>query len=258
MTDNRVILLEKIHNFRDYGGYAAGDGRLRTGLLYRSAQHFSATPGDLAQIENLGLTTVVDLRGAKEREAHPCPRPERFDARIIFSDGETAGLPPHLAAALNGTDRASMIAATSRIYRKLPFRPTLMALMRQYFDALATRDGSSLIHCLAGKDRTGIAVWLFHHAMGVHPDDAMADYLLTNSVGDQEARVAAGAAAIRERYGAISDEGLRVIMGVSPDYIHSAQNEIVENFGSIDNFLNQELGVDQPRKNALRARLVES
>ena len=78
MQDNfeRVIAFDGIHNFRDYGGYAvSGGGRVVAGKLYRSAQHFDATPDDLHRVGALGLGTVIDLRGGRERANAPCPRP---------------------------------------------------------------------------------------------------------------------------------------------------------------------------------------
>src|SRR5690606_33039251 len=104
--------------------------------------------------------------------------------------------------------------AMERIYRNLPNREPVLWVMRQYFATLARGPdeggGASLVHCLAGKDRTGMAVALLHHALGVHPDDAMEDFLLTNTAGNIEARVAAGGETIRAKYGAVDDETIRV------------------------------------------------
>ena len=71
----RVLPLSGIHNFRDYGGYAVeGGGRLREGVLWRSAHHEAATDEDLAALDALRLETIIDLRGDDERELHPCRR----------------------------------------------------------------------------------------------------------------------------------------------------------------------------------------
>lgn len=259
MTKDRVVLLEQIHNFRDYGGYSvSGGGWLRMGELFRSAHHAEATPGDLETIERLGISTVIDLRGNREREIEPSRRPENFAGEIVALDLETGKLPPHLAAALAGNDAAAMRRRTVEIYRNLPFRHSLIPLFRRYFQVLAARPGSSVIHCLAGKDRTGMAVALFHEAVGVHPDDAMQDYLLTNTAGDPEARIAAGSAAILRHYGKMSDAGLRTIMGVEPEYMEAARAAIVERFGSILSYLDKEIGVDASFRERLRARFVES
>ncbi len=50
LDEDRVLRLEGVHNFRDYGGYATPGGRLKSGLLFRSAQHHGATDADLVRI----------------------------------------------------------------------------------------------------------------------------------------------------------------------------------------------------------------
>jgi protein tyrosine/serine phosphatase len=257
MTNERVLELKGVHNFRDYGGYAvSGGGRVREGLLFRSAQHGGATPDDLLKIGSIGLSTVVDLRGEKERRANPCKRPEGFAAQVLFHEGETAAMPPHLQAKLETVNAENMRAATADVYRSLPMRPGLLDIFARYFEALADRDGPSLVHCFAGKDRTGIAVALLHHILGVHEDDILDDYLLTNTVGDVEARIADGAEHVRKRYGDMSPETMRVIMGVAPEYLASAMDEIRLRYGSVDAYLEQELGVTAQMQDWLRGKYI--
>jgi hypothetical protein len=83
MSDSRVLKLDGVHNFRDYGGYDAADGaRVKSGLLWRSAQHGDASDTDLDTIHGLGITTVIDLRGPSERDAKPCRRHPGFAAEV--------------------------------------------------------------------------------------------------------------------------------------------------------------------------------
>src|SRR5438874_9763209 len=96
MTTDRILILEGVHNFRDFGGYAvAGGGRLKRGQLWRSGQHFGATDADLAKIADLRLADVFDLRSSKEREIHPCRRPAQFDAAVYLSEDPVAIAAPH-------------------------------------------------------------------------------------------------------------------------------------------------------------------
>src|SRR5512139_3107748 len=91
MSDDRILPLEGVHNFRDYGAYpTSGGGRVRCGLLWRSGQHGDATEADLAAIDALRLATVVDLRGISERDAKPCRRGPEFAAEVLHHEGETA------------------------------------------------------------------------------------------------------------------------------------------------------------------------
>jgi protein tyrosine/serine phosphatase len=110
---------------------------------------------------------------------------------------------------------------------------------------------------MAGKDRTGIAVAMIQLAAGVHRDDVVADYLLTNTAGDVEARIAAGADTIRATSRQMDPEIVRVIMGVEPEYMESAFAMISEKHGSVDGYLGEVLGVDDALRGKLRDQLVE-
>ena len=256
---DRVLRFEGVHNFRDYGGYAAAGGvRLKTGALFRSGQHLDATADDLGRIASLGLRTVIDLRGESERRDYPCARPAGFDAVVLFADGETAGGgAPHLQASVSIISAAEAHEAMRTLYRTMPFRPRLVAVLRLYFDALAEREGPSLLHCFAGKDRTGLAAALLHSLMGVHPDDMMADYLLTNSAGDIERRIAAGAPAIRARRGDnVGEEALRTLMSVDEDYLDAAFDSIREQHGTIERYAGDVLGVTPEQQRAIATRLL--
>ena len=258
MTQMRVLPFGQIHNFRDYGGYRTADGgRVKSGLLYRSGHHAEATGDDLAQMQQLGLAHVIDLRGNGERASHPVRLPAAFAGRLLYFDGETAGLGAHLGALDGAMTAEDAHRAMEKLYSTLPQRTNLLWILKRYLAALASGEGPSLVHCHAGKDRTGMAVDLLHHALGVHPDDAMEDFLLTNSAGDQEARVAQSAPTIRARYGAVDDETVRVVMGVDARYLHASRKAMADSHGSIDAFLEQELGVDDERRAALRLHLVE-
>jgi protein tyrosine/serine phosphatase len=259
MTE-RVLPLAGIHNFRDYGGYTTAEGsKLRRQTLFRSGQHVHATPADLAAISALSLRTVIDLRGNSERAEWPCVRPEGFDAHVLYFDGETSGTggASHGPASRKIITSADADAAMIEIYARMPFLPSLQSVLRDYFAALATRDGASLLHCFAGKDRTGLGVALLHQLLGVHTDDMMADYLLTNTAGNAEARIAAGVESIRRSQGAqISDGAIRILMSVAPEYLDSALGTLRERHGSVTSYARDVLGVDDERLAALRKRLV--
>lgn len=257
--NDRVRSFDGIHNFRDYGGYAAADGPVKREMLWRSGQHGGATPADLAGVAQLGITTVIDLRGDRERLTMPCLRHDDFDGLVLFAPGETAGseLAPHEEAGRGITTAEEAKAAMTQLYVNMPYRDVLVRSLTLYFEALATRDGASLLHCLAGKDRTGLAVALLHRLLGVHEDDVMADYLLTNSAGDQERRIAAAGESIRARYGAqMTDEAIVTLMGVDADYLHTATRAIEERHGSTERYAEKVLGVDAARRAALRDRLI--
>jgi protein-tyrosine phosphatase len=256
--ENRILPFNGIHNFRDYGGYATVTGaRVRSGLLYRSGQHREADNADLASVAALNLVSVIDLRGDQERAAYPCPRHPEFGAAVLFAEGETSG---HVA---DGTikefivNEAQAHATMMDLYRGMPFRDPLIAVLTAYFAALAEQPGASLVHCLAGKDRTGIAVALLHDMLGVHRDDLLADYLLTNTAGDIEARIAAGAAPVRNSFGPdMTDDAVRVLMSVDAAFLESAFVQIDQQYGSLENYRVNALGITEERRTAIIDNLL--
>ena len=254
----RVLKLDGVHNFRDYGGYAAAGGaRVKPGLLWRSAQHGDASDQDLADIEALGIKTVIDLRGPSEREFKPCRRHPEFGAEVLFHPDETAGLALHTEAADGVITAPEARAAMVRLYEGIPFRENLVFMIRRYFEVLRRAEGPSLVHCVAGKDRTGFAVALAQHVLGVSQDDIVADYVLTNQAGNIEARIAAGATQIRARHGSISDATIRTLMGVEADYIVTAFDRAAARHGSLDAYLSEVIGVDAAARDSLRSAYLE-
>ena len=258
MIRDRFLSTTAIHNLRDYGGYAvSGGGRVKIGLLFRSGHHAEAGETDLATIDGLGLRYVIDLRGDSEREKHTCRRPLGFTGQVIKFEGETAGLAPHLEAAQGNVDAARAHQAMVDLYGALPDRAGVNWVLKRYFAALALGEGSSLVHCAAGKDRTGIAVDLLHHVLGVHPDDAMEDYLLTNHSPRNEERIHHGMSLMGDKYGGIDEATVRVLMGVDAEFLEAARNSVKQRFGSTDAYLEQVLGVDASKRDALKAALVD-
>jgi protein tyrosine/serine phosphatase len=270
MSENRVLPLAGVHNFRDYGGYTvAGGGRLRHGVLFRSGQHLEATADDLAAVDALGIANVIDLRGDNERLLYPCRRAPGFAAAVLYMPGETtgAGSAPHVEAAAVQPDAAESLAAGAAAearlrmtasYAVMPFRPVLAGSFSHYFAALGRGEGASLVHCLAGKDRTGLAVALLQALMGVHADDIMEDYLLTNTAGDVERRIEAGGRLVRAHASVpLDDAAVRVVMSVEPAYLDTAFAAIRERHGSVEAYAEAMCGVTPVLREAMAAQLIE-
>jgi protein tyrosine/serine phosphatase len=257
--ENRVLKLDGVHNFRDYGGYAGIYGaRIRSGQLWRSAQHGDASDADLEAIHALGLSTVIDLRGPSEYEGKPCRRHPEFAAQVFRYPEETAGLALHTEAADGVVTANEARTAMLRLYQGIAFRENLVPMLRCYFEVLKRAEGPSLVHCVAGKDRTGFAVALAQHVLGVDRDAILADYVLTNQAGNIEARIAAGAEQIRSKYGAIDEATIRTLMGVEEDYLVTALAAVESRHGTVDAYLSDIIGLDDAARNALRAHYLEA
>lgn len=258
MTQTRVVPLEGVNNFRDYGGYESSAGaRVKQGLLWRSAQHGDASADDLAAIHQLGIAHVIDLRGPSEREMKPCRRHDDFAAQVWTYPEETAGLALHTEAADGVLTAAEARAAMVRLYEGIAFRENLTPMLRLYFELLLRADGPSLVHCVAGKDRTGWAVAMAQHALGVPREAIIADYLLTNDASRLEERIAAEAFKDLPRYASMDAETVRALWGVQEDYIVTALKVTEDRHGDLDTYLEQVLGIGAAKREALRAHYLE-
>jgi protein-tyrosine phosphatase len=258
----RILQLDAVNNFRDFGGWRTdGGGRVATGRLFRSAHHARATAADVDRIAGLGIATVADLRHVSEQKAQPSAWAGKLAFDMIAAadgEGESEGEAPHrLAFRKSDFSPDAMRAFMTAHYALIPYEPQHIALFGRYFDALSTRDGGMLIHCAAGKDRTGILAGLTHHVLGVHPDDAMDDYLLTNAAGNIDRRLTPVRRRMEKIYGcAISEEAMQVLLGVEPRYIASCWTAIEERSGSTDAYLANMLGVDEAKRRRIRERFI--
>jgi protein-tyrosine phosphatase len=250
----RMLNLDSVDNFRDFGGYPTACGRaLRRGRLYRSATHGRATDEDLEAIAALGIGVVVDLRRLPERERDPSRRHPAFAGAIIVNDEDQPDS-WHEHIRTSDLSAASFHAYLLGYYRAAPFEPRHVDLFTRYFQALAQTDAPVLIHCAAGKDRTGVLAALTHHVAGVAWDDIVADYLLTND----EARFTRRLPMLNQIMHEISGrdappETLRVAMGVEAQYLEASFAEIEARCGDVDAYLETVLGLTA----AARERLVE-
>jgi protein tyrosine/serine phosphatase len=250
-------IFEGIHNFRDYGGYRADGGQVRRGLLYRSGQHVAATDADLAQLSVLDIRTVIDLRGITEREMNPCRRHEGWAGEVIAHEGETTSSPPHMDI---GPDMTTVRYARDRmlaVYTRMPDNPAMHAMFGRYLHALADRDGASLVHCFAGKDRTGIAATLLLHILGVSQEDQLEEFLLTNKSPTLHVLRAQSVPSMEARLGRkMDDESVRALLEVHEDYLARFHETAVGLAGSFDGWLATRVGVDDPLRQRLRDKFI--
>ena len=253
----RHIPFEAIENFRDFGDYAAGQRRLKRGLLYRSAAQSRATDADLEKLAGLGLSLIVDLRRSNEREKEPSRRWTGFAAQVIENDlGQDTADEWGTFIQTSDLSVQSFRDYMMDYYRHAPLQRRHIDLYTRYFQALAETEGPILVHCAAGKDRTGIICALTHHLAGVHDDDIQADYLLTNDPERMERRLPMIREAIREATGrTASDEALMVAMRVEAEYLAEAFRVMREAHGSLDGYLDQALGLDATLRGRLHDRL---
>lgn len=256
---SRILRFDAIDNFRDWGDYPTAAGRrLRPGRLYRSAHHARASDADLERLAALGLAAVVDLRRPSERRHQPSRRCDGFAAAVIESDHDDGGEAPHITfLKTQDLTEDSGRAFMHQAYRRIPFEPQHLDLFARWFRALADAEGPVLIHCAAGKDRTGVLAALTHHALGVGRDDLIEDFLLTNRAVDLEARAPQVARQLTEMTGRSASHGAVVaFLGVEPGYLETAFAAIEAEHGSLDAYLERALGVDAALRDRIQERLA--
>jgi protein tyrosine/serine phosphatase len=254
----RHIEFEGIENFRDFGGYPTScGGRMGTGRFFRSANHHRASDADLERLARLGLDVIVDLRQPSEREREPSRRWRGFAAQLVENQQAEEMLDFHGQLKSSDLSVDWFFAHSTDFYTRAPYEPRHVDLFRRYFQALAASDGGMLVHCAAGKDRTGLICALTHHIAGVHRDDMMDDYLLTNDETRLPGKIAFARIWLEKVHGrAPSDEAVRVAVSVHPAYLERAFAEIQARQGSLDGYLEQILGVSASARERIRARLL--
>ncbi|MGV8929863.1 MAG: tyrosine-protein phosphatase [Brevundimonas sp.] len=255
----RIHRFDALDNFRDYGDYATAAGRrIAPGRLFRSGHQARVSDADLDRLAALDIAAMVDLRRPSERREQPSKRPVGFAGTVIETGHDDGGEAPHLTflrtADLTPESGRHFMTDT---YRRLAFEPSHVDLFTRYFRVLGEAGGPVLIHCAAGKDRTGLLAALTHQLLGVHHDDMVADYLLTNTAVDLEGRAPAIARQLEARTGrAVAHDAVVAFLGVEALYLDTALAEIATRYGSTDAYLEQALGVDADLRDRIGERLT--
>lgn len=262
MTD-RIKPLTGVRNFRDFGDYPTRDGaRVRKGVLFRSAHFAETTPDDEAALDALGLDLVLDLRRPAERQWSPNRWPgDRGGARVVTSDvGEDEIEPPHIAFLRHGDlTPDSVDAFMLETYDRIPFEDRHLVLFADWLRALAEQETYGVVHCAAGKDRTGILCALTLHILGVPDSLIMDDYLLTNDAVDIEARLPDRVAQMSVQLGRPLDPAaMRPMMGVDARFLSRALATIERTAGSREAYVRDALGVGTQELKAIRTFYRES
>ncbi len=182
----RWIDLEGAVNVRDLGGLAAGDGgKTAPGRLLRGDNLQELTPADISRlVRDIGLTTVVDLRSTSELGSEgPAPLDSVVGVRHVHHP-----VLPELGAATDVIADA-LVTRRNRDRSRYPDDPVCGHYLGYLEDrpdqvvgalrSVAGAEGAVLVHCAAGKDRTGVVVALALSAVGVRPDAVVADYAAT-------------------------------------------------------------------------------
>ena len=264
--ETRNYDFQSIYNFRDFGGYAGLNGRtVKTGRLFRSAHLAALTPEDLSEISDLDIHLVVDLRYAPERikqpSRFPMPQPHVHEYPDAPEE-KKAKVAPHEAFLEHELHTAADAHGyMMRSYTARPHDPSFQKIFADTIRFMAhaeeTEAAGVLIHCAAGKDRTGTLCALIQSTLGVSREDIMADYMLTLEAVDIDKIIVPAAAMFTERFGrAIDPEAIWPMFGVMPDYLNASLDGMLDDAGRIEPYLSERLNIGSDDLNLLRDRYL--
>ena len=253
---SRILPFKTVYNFRDFGGYTTKEkGRVLNGKLFRSANLNQLGGDDIETFKALGISAIIDMRYRPEREKQPNKLPPDFTGISLAygsEDGHVAvKVAPHEAFLEHdlhtGEDSRQYMLAS---YARRPHDIGFQKLTQQSLQHMAETGDNILIHCAAGKDRTGLLVAIIQHVLGVSREDIIEDYMLTLEAVNIDMIIEAVLPKISDRHGrTYTADMLRPMFGVSEDYLISALDEI----GDMNVYLEKVIGLDAVQLNALKA-----
>jgi protein-tyrosine phosphatase len=242
----RHLDLAGASNFRDLGGYPGKDGRaVRWRQIFRSNHLGHLTEADIAVLRPLGLRSAFDFRGREERVAAMCSLAGISVHSLPIEPTVVAALRARLAggAALSSVDALEVMQDSYRNYVRHNTRS-----FRALFVHLLEDRAPLVIHCTAGKDRTGFASALILHALGV-PDQVIAeDYLLTNRFYRREPTASSE----------LPDEVTQVLGSVETSFLAAAFGAISADYGDLRSYFSDGLGLGPAERATLEARYLET
>lgn len=246
-STTRLVRMQGAINFRDAGGYRTTDGKqVITGKVFRSADISKLSDKDLQTLANKHIHTIIDFRGVKESAAAPDRMLPGTDYTLSPAGSDSLPNMAQMAALIKqGGFLEKMYGAQSIQYFGPRYRPLFQKL-------LVLPDTTALLyHCTGGRDRTGMASSLFLYALGVPQQTIEQDFTASNvylsSMNDKMFKPFAQGMGM-------SVEAVKKEMELKPELIRIFFDAIKQRYGSIENFMEKELGVGKKELVVLRQK----
>jgi len=248
-STKRKVYLQGAANFRDVGGYKTTDGRqVKWGKIYRSADLSKLTDADLVQLKSRKIAYDVDLRGKQEAQDAPDKLNPGMDYILCPAGSDSVStIVRDLAAGKSGDSIMTAFYGSTRYFadRYKPFFGKLLEL---------PEDKSLVFHCTAGKDRTGIGSALFLYTLGVPYNTIVEDYLASNYYRQSES-AKSNIAMIATLH--LNEKQAKSVTGVEKKYLDATFDAIKKQYGSVDNFLKNQIGLTDKDIAALKAKYLQ-
>ena len=242
---DRHVPLQGATNFRDLGGYPGHGSRpLRWRKLFRSDHLAGLTDADHAVLAGLGLARTIDFRGEAERAATSYRLPGVVQHSLVIEPSVVQRM-QDLVAAGRQLSAAVAIELMKDLYRGMVNDHSHR--FAEMFDLLLQADTPSVLHCTAGKDRTGVGSALILLALGVPRELVLQDYLLTNQFYRHPPVPASETPA----------EALAVLWRVQQGFLDAALHAVDTEQGGVDAYLRQRLGLSSAALETLATRYLQ-
>lgn len=221
-------------NFRDVGGTPlSGGGSVRPGVLFRSDALSTLTPEGLEQLVASDIGVIVDFRTPMERQMAPDRQPATRPFQIVelsILEGAVTGAAQQMMQA--GAQQGDPDAAAAAVEAALAQLPTLSEMYigmlqhgaaafaevaRLVGDGSDDRPGAVLVHCTAGKDRTGVCTALLLDAVGAEREAIVADY--ASSEGHLAGAWVEGMYAMIQKMGVPLTDSLKALVAATPPQV---------------------------------------
>jgi protein-tyrosine phosphatase len=253
--ETRMIPMEGGRNVRDIGGYRTSNGRtVRWHLLYRSASLANLTPEGRVRLQGMNIRAMIDLRMTAERRQDQNNWLSVSKMGYWTRDYQLRGDEASLAQIFGEPSKLTvdtMRAMMTQGYRTMP--KELAPQYRELFVRLsAPVHGAVVVNCTAGKDRTGIGVALVLTALGVPYETVREDYLLSNTALDMDSVLHS----ISPQLASLPPEVVQPLISVEAAYLDAAFAQIKIEYGSIEAYLERELGVGPAEIETLKRRML--
>ncbi len=242
----RHLGLAGASNFRDLGGYPAHNGRIvRWRRIFRSNHLGHLTDDDIAVVRGLGIRSAFDFRGSEERQAALCQMNDVTVHSLPVEPTVVAALRAVAASGIQpGTKQATEVMRDS--YRNYVQQNT--PRFRELFAHLLEDRAPLVIHCTAGKDRTGFACALILHTLGVPRDVIAEDYLLTNRYYRRDPTNASE----------LSDDVKNVLGTVQASFLGAAFEAIDADYDDLETYFRDGLALGRAERDHLEARYLQT
>ena len=246
----RKIELSFLKNIRDLGGLVGYKGlKVKYGRIYRGGFLGRVDDDDVKKIDSLHLTDIVDFRGSHEFEHRP-DYPfsgvtfhnfvsMKEDVKKEKSKSEDSNLLWFIDEGVDG------FSHMYNLYPDLLLDEQAIWALRKFFGLLVSKpDGVFYFHCSQGKDRAGLAAYLLEVALGVSEEDARKDYLLSNEAMKIRIQYHIDELKNKSFYNNRYEKDLIDVFSAKEEYLDHALTELKKKYGSIENYLINELHVD--------------